>query len=450
MSIKQIPRRQFLGAAAGTLGVPFILESSSRAQDAQNPRQGQGPNGRINLGFIGVGIMARGHLSGFLGNRGVQVVAVCDVHRQRRDDAVDRVHRAYAAERKAGTYRGCAGYNDFRELLGRRDIDAVVISTPDHWHHIPAVLAARARKDIYCEKPLSLTIAEGRAMVTAARENNIVFQTGSQQRTEFGGHFRRAVEYVRSGRIGRVRTVRVGVGGPARPCDLPNEATPEGIDWEFWNGPSPARAFNHVLCPLGIHNHFPAWRNYREYAGGGLADMGAHHFDIAQWALDMDTSAPTEIHPPATGDTGLRFVYANGVEMIHGGNIDCSFEGTEGRIDVRREGISSMPASILQTPLTDRDFRLPNIGNSHKQNWLDCIRTRNRPVADVEIGARSAQICQLGNIGYQLRRRLTWDPVREEFRDDAEANRLRSRENRAPWDRISIGSPYEPRRRAQD
>jgi predicted dehydrogenase len=432
-----IQRRQFL---TGAIGVPFILESYTHAQERTQPaqpRQGQGPNGRINLGFIGIGMQGRSHLGGFLGNRAVQVVAVCDVHRQRREDAVERVHRAYAAERKANTYRGCAAFVDFRQLLERRDIDAVVIATPDHWHHIPAVLAARARKDIYCEKPLSLTIAEGRAMVTAARDNNIVFQTGSQQRTEFSGHFRKAVEYVRSGRIGQVRTVRVGVGAPARPCDLANEATPDGTDWEMWNGPSPARAFNAVLCPLNIHGHYPQWRAYREYGGGQLSDMGAHHFDIAQWALNMDTSAPTEIHPPERGDTGLRFVYANGIEMIHGGNVDCRFEGTEGRsINVSRGGISSTPATILTTPLTDRDFHLPNVGNNHRQNWIDCIRSRARPVADVEIGARSAQVCQLGNIGYQLRRRLTWDPAREEFREDAEANRLRSRENRAPWNRI--------------
>src|SRR5262245_237564 len=235
-------RRQFLGAAAATVATPFLLDPRIRAQD----RQGQGPNNRINLGFIGIGMMGRGHLGGLLGNGGVQVVAVCDVHRVRLNDAVERVHRAYGRERKSGAYAGCAAFNDFRELLARADIDAVVISTPDHWHAIPAILAARARKDVYCEKPLSLTIAEGRAMVRAAREHNIVFQTGSQQRTEFSGHFRKAVEYVRSGRIGAVRTVRVGVGGPARPCDLPAEQTPEGVDWELWNGPSPARAFNHV------------------------------------------------------------------------------------------------------------------------------------------------------------------------------------------------------------
>ena len=427
-----IQRRQFLGSAAAGIAVPALLGPQIQAQD----RPGQGPNNRINLGFIGIGMMGRGHLQSFLGNRGVQVVAVSDVHRVRLQDALERVHRAYGADRKAGTYRGCASYNDFRELLERRDIDAVVISTPDHWHAIPAILAARSRKDIYCEKPLSLTIYEARAMARAARDNHVVFQTGSQQRTEFSGHFRKAVEYVRSGRIGRVRTVRVGVGAPSRPCDLAAEQTPEGIDWEMWNGPSPARAFSHVLCPLKIHSHFPAWRNYREYAGGLLADMGAHHFDIAQWALDMDHSAPTEIHPPERGNTGLRFVYANGVEMFHGGPSDCRFEGTDGRIDVSRGGISSTPAAILQQPLGERDFHLPAVPANHRQNWLDCIRTRRQPVADVEIGARSAQVCHLANIGYQLRRVLRWDPAREEFIDNSEANRLRYRENRTPWNQM--------------
>jgi predicted dehydrogenase len=425
-------RRQFVASAAVGMTAPFVLDSFVRAQE----RQGQGPNNRINLGFIGVGMMGRDHLGSFLGNCATQVVAVSDVHRGRLEDAVNRVHRSYAAERKADTYRGCGSYADFRELLARRDIDAVVISTPDHWHAIPAILAARARKDIYCEKPLSLTIYEARAMVRAARDNNIIFQTGSQQRTEYSGHFRRAVEYVRSGRIGQVRTVRIGVGAPNRPCDLAVEATPDGTDWEMWNGPSPARGFNRILCPLNIHTHYPAWREYREYAGGGLADMGAHHFDIAQWALDMDHTAPVQIHPPERGDTGLRFVYANGIEMFHGGPSDCRFEGADGRIDVGRSGISSTPATILQTPLGERDFHLPAVGNSHRQNWIDCIRSRQTPVADVEIGARSAQVCHLANIGYQLRRVLRWDPVREEFIDNAEANRLRYRENRAPWNRM--------------
>jgi predicted dehydrogenase len=424
-------RRRFLASAAATAAAPMILDPRTWADE----RRGHGPNGKINLGFIGIGMMGRGHLGSFLGNRDVQVVAVCDVHKARLDDAVERVHRAYAEQRKSGAYRGCAAFNDFRELLAREDIDAVVISTPDHWHAIPAIHAAKAKKDIYCEKPLSLTIAESRAMVRAARENDVVFQTGSQQRTEFNGHFRKAVEYIRSGRIGKLRTIRVGVGGPAKPCDLPAERTPEGVDWNLWNGPSPAREFNAVLCPAGIHNHFPAWRNYREYAGGGLSDMGAHHFDIAQWAMDMDHSGPTEIVPPETGETGLKFVYANGVEMFHGGPSGCTFEGTDGTIYVDRPVIRSTPGSILEMPLGERDFRLPNVGTSHRQNWIDCIKSRRRPVADVEVGARTNTVCQLGNIGYQLRRRLRWNPEREEFVDDMAANRLGSRENRAPWDR---------------
>lgn len=430
-SKRRVHRRHFLASASALLTVPYISSSWADAAPAK-----PGANDRLTLGFIGMGKQSRGHLQWALNNPQTQVVAVCEVHDLRLQDAVAAVGKKYTDKTKSGIAAPCAAYRDFRELLARDDIDGVVISTPDHWHAIPSILAAKAKKHVYCEKPLSLTIAESRAMVDAARANNIVFQTGSQQRTEFGGHFRKAVEYVRSGRIGRVKTVRVGVGGPAKPCDLAAEPTPEGVDWEMWNGPSPERAFNHVLCPLDVHNHFPAFRLYREYAGGMLADMGAHHFDIAQWALDQDGSGPVEIHPPEQGETGLRFVYANGIEMFHGGPSGCTFEGTEGTIYVDRKGTESTPQTILETPLEDKDFHLPQVGTSHKQNWLDCIRSGEKPVADVEIGARSAQVCQLANIGYWLRRPLKWNPQREEFSGDAEANALRSRENRSPWNKI--------------
>ena len=176
-----------------------------------------------------------------------------------------------------------------------------MIATPDHWHAIPTVLAARAGKHIYCEKPLTLTIAQGRKVADEVKKAGVVFQTGSQQRSEFGGMFRKAVEYVRSGRIGKLKTIRIGVGGPAVACDLPDQEAPAGTDWERWLGPAPKRGYNDVLCPKGVHHHFPAWRNYREFGGGGLADMGAHHFDIAQWALDMDDSGPVKIEPPEQG-----------------------------------------------------------------------------------------------------------------------------------------------------
>lgn len=424
-------RREFLATTAALAAAPYFWTSTASAAD-EKPAASE----RMTLGFIGMGKQSRGHLNWALNNPSTEVVAVCDVHDLRMQDAVDKVGKKYADRTKSGNATPVAAYRDFRKLLERDDIDGVVISTPDHWHAIPAILAARAKKHVYCEKPLSLTIAESRAMVTATRENKIVFQTGSQQRTEFGGHFRKAVEYIRSGRIGKVKTVRIGVGAAAKPCDLAEEATPAGVDWDLWNGPSPARGFSHILCPLDVHNHFPAFRNYKEYAGGMLADMGAHHFDIAQWALNKDDSGPVEIQPPESGDTGLRFVYDDGVEMFHGGPSGCTFEGTEGTIYVDRGGIKSTPESILTTPLEEKDFHLPVIASDHRQNWLDCIKSGELPVADVEIGARTAQVCQLANIGYWLRRPLKWNPKLEEFPDDSQANELRRRENRDPWNNI--------------
>jgi predicted dehydrogenase len=415
-------RRQFLTAAAAGLAAAG-LASAPRADEPK-----RGPNDKINLGFVGVGTMGRYHLGAFLGMNDVQVVAVCDVVAERRDAALD------AAKKKND---GCKAYADFRQLLDSKDVDAVVIATPDHWHAIPAILAARAGKHVYCEKPLTLTIAEGRAVADAAKKGKIVFQTGSQQRSEFGGLFRKAVEYVRNGRIGKVKTVRIGVGAPAVPCDLPEQPVPDGTDWEMWNGPSPRRGYNEVLCPRGVHKHFPAWRNYREYAGGGLADMGAHHFDIAQWALEMDDSGPVKVEPPEGKDgkpatTGLRFVYANGVEMFHGGPSGCTFEGTDGTIYVDRDKIECKPEKILKEELGADAKRVYNATNHHK-NWLECIRSGKEPICPAEVGHRSATVCQLGNIGYWLKRATVWDPAKEQFVGDDEANKLLSRVNREPW-----------------
>jgi predicted dehydrogenase len=294
-------------------------------------------------------------------------------------------------------------------------------------------MAARAKKDIYCEKPLTLTIGEGKKLVEEVGKHKVVFQTGSQQRTEFGGKFRLAAELVRSGRLGKIKTVRIGVGDPSRPCDLKEEPVPEGTDWEMWNGPSPKRGYNEVLCPKGLHRHFPAWRNYTEYAGGGLADMGAHHFDIAQWALGMDGSGPVQIVPPdGAARRGLKFVYANGVEMFHGGPTDCLFEGSEGKLEVSRGHIKSDPADILKTPLGEKEVKLYRADN-HRRNWIECIRGKKETVCPAEVGHRSASICHLANIGYQLRRALKWDPVEQKFVDDEAANKLIERALREPW-----------------
>jgi predicted dehydrogenase len=420
-----LSRRKFVqGAAAASLLGPTILTRHASAAPASD---------RINIGFIGVGTQGRGHVNRLVGQADVQVVAICDVVVERTNAAKEIVEKRYADATKSGQYKGCATYNDLRELLARPDIDAVVIATPDHWHAYGCIAAAKAKKDIYCEKPLTHTIAQGRKISDAVRRNNIVFQTGSQQRSEFGGKFRQAVEYVRNGRIGQVKTVRVGVGGPAVACDLPDETAPEGTDWNLWLGPAPMRGYNEILCPKGIHRGFPQWRKYKEYAGGALADMGAHHFDIAQWALNMDGSAPVEIQPPAgNAESGLRFVYANDVEMYHGGPSGCTFEGSAGTIYVDRSKIESTPAKILEEPLTDQDQRV-YFSDNHFRNWLDCLKSRKDPICTTEIGARSAEICHLANIGYWLRRRLKWNPDSHQFIGDAEANQLLERPMRDPW-----------------
>lgn len=417
-----LSRRQFIHTGAAT---PLLFGTSFGDEPKKTP-----PSEKLTLGFIGMGVMNRGHLAGFLGMNDVQVVAVCDVVAERALHARQMVEKKYN-EGKKGDLKFCDAYSDFRKIIERKDIDAVVIATPDHWHAIPCILAANAKKDVYCEKPLTHNIAEGRRIVEAVKKNDIIFQTGSQQRSEFSNRFRDAVEHVRNGHIGKVKTVRIGVGGPAKPCDLKTQSIPDWVDWDAWLGPAPERGYSEVLCPRGIHNHFPAWRSYQEFAGGGVADMGAHHFDIAQWALNMDDSGPVQIIPPEKGDTGLKFVYANGVEMFHGGEADCVFVGDKGTIKVSRDKISSDPAEILKMKTEEKEWHCyPS--KDHKRNWVECVRSRKQTICPPEVGHRSATVCHLCNIGYRLRKPLRWDPVKEQF-DDAEANKLVSREPRAKW-----------------
>lgn len=418
-------RRQFLITSSALLSTTALPRSTWAQRRAA-------PNDRIQLGFIGIGMMGRGHLNGFLGQPDVQVIAVCDVEATRLENARQQVENRYAEDKKNGDFQGVTAFVDFRELLANPEIDAVVISSPDHWHALHCLHAMAAKKDVYCEKPLTHSILEGRKLVEAARKHDIVFQTGSQQRSEFGGRFRDAVNLVRSGRLGKLQTVRVGVGAPPVPCDLPELETPADCAWDLWLGPAPWRGYNEILCPKGMHGHFPAFRNYREYAGGGLADMGAHHFDIAQWAMNRDNSGPVRIVPPADGSqSGLELIYDDGVRMIHGGPSGCTFEGTEGTLYVDRGELRSDPAGIVETPLEENAPRVEHSDNHHR-NWLDCLRSRNRPICDVEVGHRSATICHLANIGYQLGRELAWDPVAEAFSDD-QANALRFRQPREGW-----------------
>jgi hypothetical protein len=370
-------------------------------------------------------------MNDFLNQPGTQVVAVCDVDTTRREHNRKKVEEFYTIKADKN-FKGCTAYKDFRELIARKDIDAVVIATPDHWHAYIAVEACKAGKDIYCEKPLSLTIHQARAMVQAARKHDRVFQTGSMQRSS--KEFRKACELVRNGRLGKIKQVIVDVGGPSRPCDLPEEPMEAGLDWDMWLGPAPLRGYNSILSPRGVHQNFPDWRNYREYSGGMMTDWGAHHFDIAQWGLGMDDSGPVEIIPPANPKSGrgVKYIYANGVEMIHGDSGGVLFIGTEGKILVNRGKFEATPAKLGEDPLPDNAIRLYN-SYSHGKDFLDCMRSRKKPICDVEIGCRSVTVCHLGNIAYWTGKRLRWDPVKEVFIGDDEANKWLDREIRGPW-----------------
>lgn len=427
MSIRKFTRREFLTTSTAIgVAAPFILPSSIWSAEVK-------PSDRITMGFVGVGTQGRYLLGGFLGSKETQVLAVSDVDTTRRESAKKTVNDRYA--KQSGTeYKGCADYNDFRELIARRDIDAVCVAAPDHWHAYIAIAAADSKKDIYCEKPLSLTIHEAREMVRAARRNDRVFQTGSMQRSS--SEFHKACELVRNGRIGKVQRVIVDVGGPSVWCDLPKEDMEPGLDWDMWLGPSPERPYNSVLSPRGVHTHFPNWRNYREYSGGMMTDWGAHHFDIAQWGLGMDESGPVEIIPPddPKATRGVRYIYANGVEMIHGdaNGFGTIFIGTEGKVMVNRGKFKAEPESIAEDPIPDNGVHLYK-SNNHLQDFLNCVRSRKRPICDVEVGARSVTVCHLGNLAYWNHRRLQWDPAKERFIDDPEANYWIDRKKRGPW-----------------
>ncbi|NUM53238.1 MAG: Gfo/Idh/MocA family oxidoreductase [Candidatus Hydrogenedentes bacterium] len=421
-------RRRFLRAAAASFVLPNIITGRALGADATTPA-----SERLTIGFIGMGKQMGGHIGTFLGRDQCQVVAVCDVESLRLEKSKARVEEHYG--KKSGeAYSGCAAYGDYRELLARNDIDAVVIATPEHWHALNVIDAANAGKDIYCEKPLSHTIHEARAMANAVRRNGVVFQTGSQQRSE--RVFRVACELVRNGRIGKLNTVHVNVGGPPVDCYLPAQAAPETLNWDMWLGPAPYRPYNEDIAPPMEYEGWPNWRSYRDYAGGMMTDWGAHHFDIAQWGLGMDESGPVEVYPPDDTHERLTYVYANGVIVQHGGGsggkAGVEFIGDAGRVMVNRGYLETDPAHLINELAGPNEIRLYE-SNSHADNWLECIRTRRKPICDVEVGARTITVCHLGNIAYHLERPLKWDPVVERFVGDEEANRNLAKAMRSPW-----------------
>jgi predicted dehydrogenase len=326
-------------------------------------------------------------------------------------------------------------YGYYRDLLERKDIDAVVIASPDHWHAMMAIDAAKAGKDIYCEKPLALTVAEGRAMVLAARKYNRVFQTGNMQRS--WRNFRHACEMVYNGYIGEIKEVNVSVGDPVKACELPAEPEPDYLNWDVWVGPSMFRNYHHELSPPIEYQGWPNWRAYRDFGGGMITDWGAHMFDIGQWGLGMDTSGPVEFIPPGNrAKRGLQMIYANGVVMNHkdwGEFNAVQFIGSEGKIEVSRSFYRSDIEGLTELELKESDTPLYRSDN-HYQDWVDAMKRRTRPVSDVETGHRTASVCNIANIAYDLERPLRWAPAHERFIDDDDANRMLTRSFRGKWD----------------
>jgi predicted dehydrogenase len=428
----QSSRRTFLkqaGLTVGAVGFPTVIPSRALGLAGS-----VAPSNRITLGFIGMGRMAKGHLGSFLNDADVQVLAICDVERGRREAQAKRVEDHYGQRDKDGSYKGCDAYNDFRVICARNDIDAMVIATPNQWHALTAIEAAKNGKDIYLEKPLTRTIGEGKALRNAVRRYGRILQTGSQQRSDRA--FRFACELVRNGRIGAVKEVHVNVGGPPEEDYLAAEEVPEGLDWDLWLGPCPWRPYSSVLAPPESFDGWPRWRYYRPYAGGNMTDFGAHHFDIAQWGLGMDETGPVRVTPPDDQHAFLTYTYANGIRMYRGGarsGAAVEFVGTEGRVAVNRgQYLETDPAYLKREVFSPEETHLYE-SRDHKRNWLDSVRTRREPICPVEIGHRTATVCHIGNIAYWLNRPLDWDPETETFVDDPEANRLLDRPMRAPW-----------------
>lgn len=425
-------RRGFLESTLTGLvgaGLPLWYAQETLAlnleKDAAAPRK-IGPNDTIVMGAIGVGGQGTGIMKWAKSMKGVKVVALADV---------DATHREKVNQKEL---KGEAKlYNDFREMLEKEDLDAVTIGTPDHWHALTAIAAMKAGCDVYCEKPLTLTIDEGHHMIKAARKYDRVFQTGSQQRSD--ARFRLACELVRNGRIGNIKVVEARIGDNPQGGPFPTAKVPEGLDWNFWQGPTPDVPYVKERC----HYEFRWWK---EYSGGKFTDWGAHHNDIAQWGLGMDDSGPIAV--TAVGEEVAKkpnsynhprnftatFQYANGAVLNCSsmGENGVRFVGDKGWIFVSRSRIAASDKKILDEPLGKDAVRLYHSDN-HMGNFMDGIRTRKAPICDVAIAHRSVTVCHLANIALQIGRPLNWDPKAQNFGSDADANKYLSREMRSPW-----------------
>jgi predicted dehydrogenase len=444
-----VSRREFLKstAAAATLAAPYIVPASVFGADA--------PSNRITMACIGVGNQGTFNLPKLLNQSACQVIAVCDVNRasygykepgdyRGREPAKELVEQQYAKQKGVGRYRGCDTYNDFREVLARHDIDAVMIVTPDHWHEPMTIAAAEEGKDIYCEKPLGLTIAGQQRMIAAVRKHKRVLQVGTHERSN--PIVRKACELVREGAIGEVKRVVAHVGRHNKTGPGPGwqpMPVPDGFDYAMWLGPAPEAPYHKDRC---LYN----FRFIYDYAGGQVTNFGAHSLDIAQWGLGMDDTGPESVEYTyadylprgslfdAATHTAFRCRYANGavVECFTAEpSVRCIFEGTEGivRVDNMGQNFFATPASIWPDDITGREKH--HSGEDHMRNFLDCVKSRSEPNAPIEVGHRSASLCHLGNIAIKLETKLRWDAKNERFTGgkSEEANALLDRPARDSW-----------------
>jgi len=432
---KPITRRSFVKGIAAAIAAPHIIPASALGRDGT-----VAPSNRITLGFIGTGEHGVGrNLRRFLAEPDAHVLAVCDVDSTPREGAKRIVEKHYAEAMSKGTYKGCAAYNDFREIVARKDIDAVMNSTPDHWHVIPAVMAAKAGKDVMCEKPLTLTVAEGRVLSDTVKRHNRIFQTASENRSVDVYH--RMCELVRNGRIGKLKKMRVTLprGHSIRPASMEFGPPPKGFDYDMWLGQAPKAPY----CAARCHWNF---RWILDYSGGQLTDWGAHIIDLAQWGNNTEHSGPVEVEGkgvfPKGGlyntatDYNINYKYANGVELnVSSSQPGIRFEGTEGWIDNLgwRAGLRANPKSLLDSKIGPDEIHLYTCPGGEQRNFLDCVKSRKPCYAPAEIGHRTITIAHIGNIAMMLGRKLKWNPETERFVNDPEADKMLSRPMREPW-----------------
>jgi len=428
--MKKFNRRQFLrkavGVSTGAVGLPYLVRPSALGKAGT-----VAASERITIGFIGVGGHGRAvNLTNFLGNADAQAVAVCDVDTNNRNIARDMVNKKYGN-------KDCATYNDFRKIIERDDIDAVMISTPDHWHVPISIAAAKAGKDVECEKP-TLTVEEGRVLCETMKRYNRVFQWSTEDRSVDVYH--RMCELVRNGRIGKVHTIRVELpSGPNTPGDPTPMPVPKGFDYEMWLGPAPYVPYTKDR----IHWNF---RWILDYSGGQLTDWGAHLLDGAQWGNDSEHTGPVEAEGKGVFckeglyDTAkeyrIEYTYANGVRLIvTSGTPSLKFEGSKGWIGNRgwRAKLQAEPKSILDSVIGPNEIHLYTCRAGEQRNFLDCVKSRKDCYFPPEIGHCCFTIAHIGNISMLLGRKLKWDPDKERFINDEQANRMLSRSMRSPW-----------------